>query len=203
MPKIAADRLERIAGRLLVAAGASAAEADTVSRHLIAANLAGHDSHGVIHIPRLHRIYPKGTPPARRLLRHHPGEPDNNRRGRELGLWIHRIRKGDATDNRKGAPAKCRRRHSRAPGPRRASDRLSTDGRPSRHDRADDCRLWPGPKSVAPFGGVNRDWERIRSASPSPPIWMVPSTSTSQPPLLPAANWRSPSSAGNRYQPAG
>ncbi|MCY4410937.1 MAG: Ldh family oxidoreductase [Caldilineaceae bacterium] len=51
MPQIAADRLERIAGRLLVAAGASAAEAGIVSRHLIAANLAGHDSHGIIHIP--------------------------------------------------------------------------------------------------------------------------------------------------------
>ena len=51
MPNIAANRLERIAGRLLVAAGASAAEAETVSRHLIAANLAGHDSHGIIHIP--------------------------------------------------------------------------------------------------------------------------------------------------------
>ncbi|MDE0069568.1 MAG: Ldh family oxidoreductase [Caldilineaceae bacterium] len=51
MPNIAANRLERIAGRLLQAAGASAGEAQTISRHLIAANLAGHDSHGVIHIP--------------------------------------------------------------------------------------------------------------------------------------------------------
>ena len=51
MPKIAADRLERIAGRLMQAAGASSAEAATISRHLITANLAGHDSHGVIHVP--------------------------------------------------------------------------------------------------------------------------------------------------------
>lgn len=51
MPKIAANRLERIAERLLQAAGASPGEAHTISRHLIAANLAGHDSHGVIHIP--------------------------------------------------------------------------------------------------------------------------------------------------------
>ena len=32
------------------AAGATSAEAATISRHLIAANLAGHDSHGVIHV---------------------------------------------------------------------------------------------------------------------------------------------------------
>ena len=51
MPKIAANRLERIAGRLLQAAGASSDEAQTIARHLIAANLAGHDSHGVIHVP--------------------------------------------------------------------------------------------------------------------------------------------------------
>ena len=51
MPNIAANRLQRIAKRLLQAAGASAGEAQTISRHLIAANLAGHDSHGVIHIP--------------------------------------------------------------------------------------------------------------------------------------------------------
>ena len=51
MPKVAANHLERIAHRLLVAAGASEPEAETVSRHLIAANLAGHDSHGIIHIP--------------------------------------------------------------------------------------------------------------------------------------------------------
>jgi len=51
MPNIAAGRLERIAGRLMQAAGASSAEAATISRHLIAANLAGHDSHGVIHLP--------------------------------------------------------------------------------------------------------------------------------------------------------
>lgn len=51
MPKIQADRLERIAGQLFVAAGASSDEAATISRHLIAANLAGHDSHGIIHVP--------------------------------------------------------------------------------------------------------------------------------------------------------
>ena len=51
MPKVPADRLERIASRLLQGAGASEEEANIVSRHSIAANLAGHDSHGIIQVP--------------------------------------------------------------------------------------------------------------------------------------------------------
>jgi len=51
MPKVAADRLARTAQRLLMAAGTSELEAAIVARHVIAANLAGHDSHGIIQIP--------------------------------------------------------------------------------------------------------------------------------------------------------
>jgi LDH2 family malate/lactate/ureidoglycolate dehydrogenase len=51
MPKIAAERLQKIGAVLLVGAGASRDEADTVARGCVAANLAGHDSHGIILIP--------------------------------------------------------------------------------------------------------------------------------------------------------
>ena len=51
MPTVQADRLELVADRLLVAAGASEEEAAIISRHSIDANLAGHDSHGIIQIP--------------------------------------------------------------------------------------------------------------------------------------------------------
>ena len=51
MPKIAAERLQKIGAALLVGAGASREEADTVARGCVAANLAGHDSHGIILIP--------------------------------------------------------------------------------------------------------------------------------------------------------
>jgi LDH2 family malate/lactate/ureidoglycolate dehydrogenase len=51
MPKIAAERLQKIGAALLVGAGASRDEADTVARGCVAANLAGHDSHGIILIP--------------------------------------------------------------------------------------------------------------------------------------------------------
>ena len=51
MPKIAAERLEEIGRALFVAAGTPAEEAALVMRHIVGANLVGHDSHGVIQIP--------------------------------------------------------------------------------------------------------------------------------------------------------
>lgn len=51
MPRVAASQLDRIARGLLEAAGVSADEAEIVARHCVAANLAGHDSHGIIQIP--------------------------------------------------------------------------------------------------------------------------------------------------------
>ena len=51
MPTIPAEKLKTIAARLLEGAGASEHEAAIVSRHCIDANLAGHDSHGIIQVP--------------------------------------------------------------------------------------------------------------------------------------------------------
>lgn len=51
MPTVSADRLQTLVRDLLVGAGASEVEASTVARLSVAANLAGHDSHGVIQIP--------------------------------------------------------------------------------------------------------------------------------------------------------
>ncbi len=51
MPVIMPDRLTTIATALLAGAGAPAEEAATVARLSVAANLAGHDSHGVIMLP--------------------------------------------------------------------------------------------------------------------------------------------------------
>src|SRR5438132_486892 len=51
MPRVAAEQLHRIGLALLVAAGAPRDEAEIVMRHSIEANLAGHDSHGIIQIP--------------------------------------------------------------------------------------------------------------------------------------------------------
>jgi uncharacterized oxidoreductase len=51
MPNVTAERLIEIARSLLIAAGTPESEADTISGLSIAANLAGHDSHGIILIP--------------------------------------------------------------------------------------------------------------------------------------------------------
>jgi LDH2 family malate/lactate/ureidoglycolate dehydrogenase len=51
MPVVPVDRLTNIGSTLLQAAGASKIEGDTVAKGCVAANLAGHDSHGVIAIP--------------------------------------------------------------------------------------------------------------------------------------------------------
>jgi uncharacterized oxidoreductase len=44
------DRLIRLTAAIFRGAGCDAAEADRISRHLVEANLVGHDSHGVIRI---------------------------------------------------------------------------------------------------------------------------------------------------------
>jgi len=44
--------LDALVARIFVAAGCDAAEAARISTHLLGANLAGHDSHGVARVPR-------------------------------------------------------------------------------------------------------------------------------------------------------
>ncbi len=51
MPRVAAERLHHIGKALLVAAGSPPDEAEIVMNHSVDANLAGHDSHGIIQIP--------------------------------------------------------------------------------------------------------------------------------------------------------
>ena len=52
MPVFSAEQLERLAAGVFERAGASADDARHVARHLVDANLAGHDSHGVLRIPQ-------------------------------------------------------------------------------------------------------------------------------------------------------
>ena len=51
MPVIKPESAEKLASALLQGVGASEKEAAVVARHCINANLAGHDSHGIIKIP--------------------------------------------------------------------------------------------------------------------------------------------------------
>jgi len=51
MPTVDADRLKQIGTALLRAAGALPEEAEAVASGCVEANLAGHDSHGIINVP--------------------------------------------------------------------------------------------------------------------------------------------------------
>jgi uncharacterized oxidoreductase len=51
MPTLSPDALYQTGHALLLAAGAAAEEAHIVMEHLVGANLAGHDSHGIILLP--------------------------------------------------------------------------------------------------------------------------------------------------------
>jgi LDH2 family malate/lactate/ureidoglycolate dehydrogenase len=51
LPRVKAEILRTVGRDLLVGAGVSIQEAETVARHCVNANLAGHDSHGIIQIP--------------------------------------------------------------------------------------------------------------------------------------------------------
>lgn len=50
MPNIDSERLTRICHNIFVKFGANEEEASTVAKHLIAANLMGHDSHGILQL---------------------------------------------------------------------------------------------------------------------------------------------------------
>jgi len=49
---IKSDALERLVAAIFRAEGCSEAESASIARHLVSSNLAGHDSHGVIRVPR-------------------------------------------------------------------------------------------------------------------------------------------------------
>ncbi len=49
---VAADTLRSFIAEIFAAAGCGAEEAGRIGHHLVSANLAGHDSHGVIRVPR-------------------------------------------------------------------------------------------------------------------------------------------------------
>lgn len=60
MPNISTEKLTEFTAQILQAAGARADYAIIVAEHLVNANLAGHDSHGVIRTPHYVRSIDKG-----------------------------------------------------------------------------------------------------------------------------------------------
>src|SRR3954470_298663 len=68
MLTISADRLTKVASDIFAAAGATEENTECVVSALVGANLAGHDSHGILRIPayvadiKRGRLDPKATP---------------------------------------------------------------------------------------------------------------------------------------------
>jgi LDH2 family malate/lactate/ureidoglycolate dehydrogenase len=60
MPNISADRLQEFVERIYIAKGVAPEEAAIVTRHQVEANLAGHDSHGVMRTPTYLTAIDKG-----------------------------------------------------------------------------------------------------------------------------------------------
>jgi hydroxycarboxylate dehydrogenase B len=52
MRRVNAEKLQQFVRDIFVAAGCSAAEGSRIGKYLVAANLTGHDSHGVARVPR-------------------------------------------------------------------------------------------------------------------------------------------------------
>jgi len=61
MRKLQPERLERLVATIFERAESSPEEARTIARHLVGANLVGHDSHGVIRVSRYIGFWRAGT----------------------------------------------------------------------------------------------------------------------------------------------
>ena len=158
MPKVSAERLHKIGAALLVGAGASPEEADTVARGCVNANLVGHDSHGVILIPsyveriKVGHIVP-GAPfkivqesPTTTVIDGHWGFGFVVNE-RAMQLTIEKAKTTNVAAATVFPPEPCR-----------TARRLSADGRAGRHDR--DCHR--GFRPLAQGGGTVR---RTRGAA--------------------------------------
>ena len=75
MPTFSVKELTDICVKLIKETGADEESSNTVANNLIKANLAGHDSHGVIYLPRLlERIPDKINPKAKPIIKNDTGK---------------------------------------------------------------------------------------------------------------------------------
>src|SRR3546814_5587351 len=65
---IDATQLTRLVADIFTRAGCSEAEAERIGRYLVSANLVGHDSHGVVRVPRYVRQLRDGSVLAARTV---------------------------------------------------------------------------------------------------------------------------------------
>jgi LDH2 family malate/lactate/ureidoglycolate dehydrogenase len=135
MPTVSAERLNQIGAALLRAAGASAEEAADVSTGCINANLAGHDSHGIIAIPTyIDRIKARHIVPGApfKIVQESPATTviDGH-----WGFGFHVNKKAMQLTIDKAKTDQRRRDHRVSAVACRPSRRLSADGGARGHDR--------------------------------------------------------------------
>ncbi len=149
MPIVQFDRLTRIGAALLKAAGASDEEADAVATGCVNANLAGHDSHGIIAIPTyIDRIKAGHIVPGAKweIVQE---SPDHDRDRRPLGVRLSRQCQGDGADDREGQDGERRGLHRVPAEPCRSPRRLSADGDARGHDWSCHGRIPAGRPSMS------------------------------------------------------
>ena len=131
-------------GRRRVGRGSQAVAVGCVN-----ANLAGHDSHGVIAIPTYIDRIKVGhiVPGAKWTIVQEI--PDHDRDRRPLGFRLLRQRQGNGADDREGEDRQRRGLHGVSPEPCRTAGRLSDDGDARGHDRACHRRFRPLAQSTS------------------------------------------------------
>ena len=100
MPVFTAEYLHKVAYSIYLAKGTPEDEAEIVATHQVKANLVGHDSHGVIHIPEYCERIDKGHIVPRRSLRYRKGNPNHCGNQRELGIRVRGHRESHANGHR-------------------------------------------------------------------------------------------------------
>ena len=171
MPDVHAAILHRLASDLLCTVGTEPAVAKIVADSLIDANLAGHDSHGVLRLPAYLAGAKQGhVVPARSQAAVTVRGHGDRRCGRWLGPACDVV--GDEGHDRPGARARPRRRRR----PSQLSHRSRRAVR--RVDRPEGMigqAMANAAPAVAPFGG------RSRVMGTNPMAWAVPRAATRHP----------------------
>jgi uncharacterized oxidoreductase len=155
MPTVAAAKLEQLVAVIMQGGGCAHEEAATVARRLVDSNLVGHDSHGVLRVPRYLDWIKDGTlkpntPPTVVFDSDTIAIIDGNRGfGQVIGEFAAkaRHRQGAQDGDRDDRPAQRRsprsRRRLERPGAEAARCRCTFSTRRAR-------------SVVAPFGGTDR-----------------------------------------------
>ena len=100
MPVFTPEYLEKAAYHIYVAKGTPPEEAEIVAAHQVKANLVGHDSHGVIHIPEYCERVDRGHIVPRRAIRGAQRDAHHRRGRRPLGIRLCGHGKGDPHGHR-------------------------------------------------------------------------------------------------------